>query len=100
MKFLKEPQRRTDEDGKQVLYIVNEIGDTYYLKMYKTWGELHIAQEPSGYYSIINACGHGSEFIYKEIEFVGERLIAYYKKEMDNGKYYHIYNKKGDIVKS
>lgn len=99
MKFLKEPQTRADEDGEQVLYITNEVGDIYHLKTYEAWKELHIAQEPSGYYSIINACGYGSEFIYKEIQFADGCLTAYYKNEMDNRRYYHIYNGKGDIVR-
>ena len=93
MKFLKEPQMRRDEDGKQILYIMNEANESYRLKKYKTWNNVCIAQEPGGHYSIIKANSRvATEFVYKKVQRTKQYLIAYYKEEMDSRNYFHIYN--------
>ncbi len=99
MKFLKEPQIRRDEDGKKVLYLTNEEGNIYYLKGYRTWKNICIAQEPGGHYAIIKANSRvATEFIYKKVQYTKRYLFAFYKEEMDSRNYFHVYNLGGASV--
>ena len=97
MRF-KEPQKRKDKNGKKVLYIVDEMGDIYHLKSYDVWKEVHIAREPSGYYSIIKN-RVATEFEYRSVQYTKKYLIAYYKEEEMNNTKFHIYNSHGFRVK-
>lgn len=99
MKFLKVPQSQIDENGNRILYLITELGDMYYLKEYQTWKNAGIAQEPGGNYNILDEDGNGREFIYKKIQFINEYLIAYFRREMNEKIYIHIYDKNGKIVR-
>lgn len=95
MKFLKEPQTRMNEEGKQILYLTDEEGQVYHIKKYKIWKNVCIAQEPGGHYSIINVDRTATEFVYKRVQITSKQLIAFRKEEMENRIQVHIYDESG-----
>lgn len=88
MKFL-EPQIIKREGSKivpEAKWILKEIsGDRYYLKDYKTFGQLHLAQELGGNYCILDNKRCSTEgFIYNRLEQIGKYIIAFWWEEMPN----------------